>query len=85
MRSKLILCGLLPACLAACVTSSPQPLPVLIPASLTAPCQRPPLPQLVTNEDLAQAYLESLDSFASCSHRHQALVRAVQPASAPSK
>lgn len=77
MRSKLILCGLPLPFLLGCATNSPPPLPVRIPPSLTAPCQRPVPPVLQTNEDLAQAYLDSRDSLVACAKLHSSLVKAL--------
>ena len=77
MFSKLSLCGLLLPILQGCATPLPLPLPAQLPAALTAPCQPPVPPVLLTNQDLAQAYLDLLDSFVACSRRHAALTKAV--------
>jgi len=48
-----------------------------VPAALLASCQAPVPQPMLTNEQLAQAYLEMRDSFDACSERHRQLARAV--------
>lgn len=78
MHSKLMLLGPLALSLLACATPSPPPSGKrLLPPSLTQPCGFP-LPEVLTNGQLAAAYVSALDALADCSARHRSLVEAVQ-------
>ena len=52
MRSKLLLTGVMLAFLTGCATRSNAPLPTLLPANLTQPCNPFQPPTLVTNSDV---------------------------------
>jgi len=77
MLSKLSLSGAMLLSLTACAAPSPPPSGKrLLPPSLTAPCGYP-IPDVLTNGQLAQAYVSALAALADCSARHRALVEAV--------
>lgn len=78
MYSKLSLAGATALCLTACAAPSPPPSGKrLLPPSLTAPCEYP-LPEILTNGQLARAYVSALDNLADCSDRHRRLVEATK-------
>ncbi len=78
-----LLPGLLPLFLTACVLPSNVPSPSRVPAVLLLPCPRLAPPPLLTNADLANAYLDSVEAMAECRRKHKALADAVQGATEP--